>query len=72
MFHVPARAAGKGDGGDDEEIAIHVKGLPRGWSGYSERRAKPQRHVVSVLERERARQSNWNWPMADLERRRAE
>ena len=51
VFHVPARAAGKGDGGDGEEITIHGrdKGLPRGWSGYIERRAKPQRHVVSDL-----------------------
>jgi hypothetical protein len=72
VLHVPARAAGKGDGGDGEEIAIHVKGCQEAGRGTA-REGRSPRDTSSVIllsnclccvlerererERERARQS---------------
>lgn len=66
VFHVPARAAGKGDGGDGEEIAIYVKGCQEAGRGTAREGRCPRdtssvillsNCLCCVLERERARQS---------------
>jgi hypothetical protein len=50
VFHVPARAAGKGDGGDGdgEEIAIHAKDCQEAGRGTA-REGRSPRDTSSVI-----------------------